>query len=151
MTLNRRALATILAASGAAVFATAVNAQPEDDSALKTSTEALRKAMVAKEKAQLEWLCADQLTYGHSSGKVESKAEFITGAISPKWKWNLLAFEQPTTKVVGGQIGMARVIMTGEYELEGGKVLPIKDGVLMVWQKQANDWKLLARQAYKVS
>lgn len=48
--------------------------------------------MLAKDKTQFNALCADELTYGHSSGKVESKAEFILGAISPKWHWNTLEF-----------------------------------------------------------
>ena len=35
-------------------------------------------------------------------------------------------------------------------ELESdGKIIPIGIGVLMVWQKQGNAWKLLARQGFK--
>ncbi len=146
MTLDRRALVKILCASGLTVLA--ASAEAGDDAALTQSIEALRKTMLAKDKSQFEMLCADELTYGHSSGKLESKAEFITGATSPKWHWKSLEFVQPSTKVVG-DTGIARVIMTGVYEIEGGKVTSINDGVLMVWQRQGSQWKLLARQAYK--
>ena len=31
----------------------------------------------------------------------------------------------------------------------GAKVIRIKDSVLMVWQRQGGQWKLIERQAYK--
>jgi hypothetical protein len=54
--------------------------------------------MLAKDKIQFDALCAEELTYGHSSGKVENEAEFVFGAISPKWHWNTLEFAQLSTK-----------------------------------------------------
>jgi hypothetical protein len=146
MTLDRRALLKIACASGVTTLAAPVKAA--GDGTLVQSIEALRKAMLAKDKGQFELLCADELTYGHSSGKLESKAEFITGATSPKWHWKSLEFVQTSTKLVG-DAGIARAIMTGAYEIEGGTVKSISDGVLMVWQKQGSQWRLIARQAYK--
>jgi hypothetical protein len=146
MTFDRRALLKVACASGLTALAASVEAA--DDGTLVQSIEALRKAMMAKDKGQFEILCADELTYGHSSGKLESKAEFITGATSPKWHWKSLEFVQPSTKLVG-DAGIARSIMTGAYEIEGGTIKSISDGVLMVWQRQGSQWRLIARQAYK--
>src|SRR5262245_58000231 len=83
MTFDRRALPKIACASGLTALAAPVGAA--DDGTLVQSIEALRKAMLTKDKGQFEILCADELSYGHSSGKLESKAEFIRGATSPKW------------------------------------------------------------------
>jgi hypothetical protein len=144
--INRRTLTKILFASSLTLMA--VSAEAGEEALLTQSIEALRKAMLAKDKGEFEKLCADELTYGHSSGKTENKAEFITGAISPKWHWKSLEFVPATMKVVG-DIGIARVTMNGVYEVEGGKVSSINDSVLMVWRWQEGQWKLLARQAYK--
>ena len=146
--LNRRSLTAIVCAAGLITLAT-TSAQAEDDSALMQSLEAFRKAMFAKDKGQFELLCADQLTYGHSSGQVQDKAEFIIGATNPRWHWNSLEFVKPNIKVIG-DIGIARINLTGVFENAEGKVTSINDGVLMVWQKQGDRWKLLARQAYKI-
>jgi ketosteroid isomerase-like protein len=31
-----------------------------------------------------------------------------------------------------------------------GTILDVKIGILMIWQKQGDQWKLLARQGYKL-
>ncbi|RYF14680.1 MAG: nuclear transport factor 2 family protein, partial [Flavobacteriales bacterium] len=33
---------------------------------------------------------------------------------------------------------------------DGGKPGDVHIGIMLVWQQQGNDWKLLARQAYKL-
>ena len=146
MTLDRRVLLKVACASGLTALVAPVEAA--DDETLVESIEAFRRAMLAKDKGQFEILCADELTHGHSSGKLETKAEFITGATSSKWHWKSLEFVQQRTKLVG-DTGIARSIMTGAYEIEGGTVKSISDGVLMVWQRQEGQWRLVARQAYK--
>ena len=37
----------------------------------------MRKAMVEGDKAKLEALVADELSYGHSAGVIESKQQFL--------------------------------------------------------------------------
>jgi ketosteroid isomerase-like protein len=148
MKLSRRTLAITLGVSGLTAVATATSAETEDDAALIQSVEALRKTMMAKDKNQFELLCADELTYGHSSGQVQGKPDFIAGATNPKWHWNSLEFVKLSTKSIG-DIGIARMNLVGVFENAEGKVTSISDGVLMVWKRQGNQWKLLARQAYK--
>ena len=147
MTFSRRDLATILAFSGLSALTPTASIGAEDDAAIDQAIQALRQAMLAKDKAQFEVLCADDLTYGHSSGKIENKMEFIASATNPNWHWNTLDFVQTNTKM-SGDIGIGRAVLTGVYEA-GAKVIPIKDSVLMVWQRQGGQWKLIERQAYK--
>lgn len=82
MTINRRTLVEILFASSLTLVA--VSAEAGEEALLTQSLEALRNAMLTEDKGEFERLCADELTYGHSSGKTDNKAEFITGAASPK-------------------------------------------------------------------
>jgi hypothetical protein len=54
-----------------------VVAESADEAAVAQAIEAMRKAVLAQDKAQLEALCTEQMSYGHSDGRVENKAEFI--------------------------------------------------------------------------
>jgi ketosteroid isomerase-like protein len=147
MKVSRRTLATVIALSS--IISWSVSGWSDDEDGLAQAIEAFRKAMLAKDKNQFDALCAEELTYGHSSGKVEDKAKFILGAISPNWHWNTLEFVEVTDKV-SGDIGIARAVLSGVYENAEGKSVPIRDGVLMIWRKQGSDWRLIARQAFKI-
>jgi hypothetical protein len=104
--------------------------------------------MLTADRKLLEEICAEQLSYGHSNGKLQTKAEFIAGATDRKSTWKYITFSDQTIKVVGTS-AIARNIFTGDVESEG-KITPIKIGIVMVWQKQARHWKMLVRQAYKI-
>jgi hypothetical protein len=98
MNVTRRTLATIVAVSSLSVVSATAWSSADDEDGFNEAIEAFRKAMLAKDKIQFDALCAEELTYGHSSGKVENEAEFVFGAISPKWHWNTLEFAQLSTK-----------------------------------------------------
>ena len=56
---------------------------------------------------------------------------------------------EPTVTVVGNN-AIARHIFTAEFETDG-KPGTARVGVLQVWAKQDAHWKLLARQAFRLS
>ena len=69
-----------LAAAGALALATLptiARAESADEAAVAKAVDDLNKAMIAADKAKLEALVADQLSYGHSGGRIETKKEFI--------------------------------------------------------------------------
>lgn len=125
-----------------------VAAQSGDEAAVVQALETYRKAMLAADRSQLDAICADQLSYGHSSGKLETKAQFIDNAVSGKSTWKFITLTNHSSQIVGNN-AIVRHLFTGENVSEG-KTNAIKIGILMVWQKQDGRWKLLARQAYKV-
>ncbi len=122
-------------------------AQPSDEAAVNQAVEALRKAMLAGDRAQLEALVADQLSYGHSGGAVETKAQFIDVIASRKTVYKTITLSDATVTIAGGN-AIARHTFAAEFESDG-KPGTAKIGVLQVWQKQGTNWKLLARQAFK--
>jgi len=122
-------------------------AQSADEAAVAQVVEALRKATFGQEKGQLEELCADQLSYGHSDGRVETKAQFINGVMTRKAIVKSLVWSDHTTAVVGPN-AIVRHKWAAESETDG-KLTSTKIGVLQVWQKQGGTWKLLARQAVR--
>ncbi|HVZ06313.1 nuclear transport factor 2 family protein [Rhodopila sp.] len=149
MTLSRRRLAaatamlcgTALAASNAASAAT-------DEASVANAVEAYRKAIFTRDKAALEAMVLPQLSYGHSSGKVQNRQEFVAGATDPKTTQKSLEFSNTWNSVVGDN-AISRFIWTGESESEG-KATQIRIGVMIVWKNQGGAWKMLARQAYKL-
>ncbi len=144
-----------LAVAGALAFGmsgllrgSAALAEGADEAAVKEAVEALRKALLAADKARLAELTAAQLSYGHSSGKVQTQAEFIDGVMARKAVVKSLTFPELTV-ALAGDAAIVRHIYASESET-GGRPNSIRLGVLAVWQKQDGGWKLLARQGFKL-
>ena len=151
MKLSRRDLAAAGAfALGAAslLHSAPTQAEAADETALNQAVEALRKATLAQDKAKLEQLLADQVSYGHSSGRVENKTEVINGVMNRKSVVKSIDFPELKVAVVGNG-AVARHLWVSQSEMDG-KPTTTKIGVLQVWQKQDGNWKLLARQGYKL-
>jgi len=151
MTISRRQLAAAaLVVSGASALAlSSVRAEGPDAAAVAEAVSALTKAMLTPDKAKLEALTADQLSYGHSSGKVEDKATFVDVVASKKTVYKSIELSKQTV-VVAGNDAIVRHAWESESGTGDGKWNVSKIGVLQVWQKQASGWRLLARQAFKV-
>ena len=148
ITRRHRTVAGALALSGVGLWrSSSALAASADEAAVTQAVEALRKAILSQEKAQLEALTADQLSYGHSDGRVQNKAEFIEGVMTRKAIVKSLTLSDHTIAVVGSD-AIARHTWMSESETDG-KPTTTKIGVLQVWQKQGSAWKLLARQAFR--
>lgn len=119
-----------------------------NEASVAAAVEALRVAMQKADKGAFEKLCSNDLSYGHSAGRVENKAEFIAGSTSGKSVWKTINFNDVTNKVVGHE-AISRFTLTGQTESDG-KTNDIKIGVLLVWREEKDSWKLLARQAFKI-
>ena len=147
--LNRRqvGLAGVTLPTGASLRMTDAVAA-NDTAAVAQALETYRTGLLHSDKQALTALCADQLTYGHSSGKVQNKAEFIAGATDPAVKWPTITFNGTVNQMAGSN-ATSRFIFTGE-NVRDGKTSPVKFGTLIVWQKQGGKWRMLARQGYKI-
>ena len=141
-------LSTVVMALALLTGAPVVAAPSSDEAAVAQAVEAFRNAMLKADRSQFEALCADQLSYGHSAGRVENKAQFIDAATSGQSTWKFITLTGQTTQIVG-DTAVVRHTLTGETERDG-KTNPVKIGVLMIWHKQDGHWKLLARQAVRL-
>jgi hypothetical protein len=150
MTINRRDLALSTLAVSALALTTPVLAAWADEEAVAKKVEAFRLAQIAAEPKALGALCWDDLSYSHSNGKVEDKATFVTNATDGKSKFLSIAYQDPTIKVVG-PAAIVRFHWVAEQEMAAdGKKVPTNLHILMNWQKQGDDWKLLSRAATKL-
>jgi hypothetical protein len=60
------------------------HAQSADAAAVEQAGETLRKLMINPDQPALEQIFADQLSYGHSDGRVQTKAEFVDALVNGK-------------------------------------------------------------------
>ena len=122
-------------------------AQSADERAVAQAVEALTRAMLEPDRGRLESLAADGLSCGHSSGRVETKAQFVATLAEKVTPFRSINLSDQTISIVGDE-AIVRHRMTGETE-DKGKVTPVNIGVLQVWTKEAGGWRLLARQAFR--
>jgi hypothetical protein len=151
MTISRRQIASAaLLAAGASILADApALAESADATAVANAVSDLTKAMLAADKAKLDSLVVDQLSYGHSGGTIQDKAEFVGVIASKKTVYKSIELSKQTVAVVGNN-AIVRHAWESESGTGDGKWNVSKIGVMQVWLKQGADWKLLARQAFKV-
>lgn len=119
-----------------------------DNAALTAAIEQFYNAIRDKNAAAFEPLVTHDLSYGHSSGRMETKTEFITNVLNPKTQWKTI-YGAKQNNYVSGDTAISRHSMAGEA-VRDGKATPSDMPVMMVWQKQGGVWKLLARQAFKL-
>jgi hypothetical protein len=113
------------------------------------AVEQLKKGMLDGDRALLNKLTSADLSYGHSSGRIEDKAAFVEALASGKSDFVTLNLSEQTIKVKG-DVAYVRHKLSAETN-DGGKPGTANIGVLLVWVKEGGDWKLLARQAFKLT
>lgn len=123
-------------------------AQDKQEKAVADAVEKLRVAMINANKADLENLVADKLSYGHSGGHIDDKKEFVEKLVSSKSDFVTMDLTEQTISI-SGNTAIVRHILSAKTN-DGGKAGEVHLRILLVWQKQKGGWKLLARQAVKM-
>jgi ketosteroid isomerase-like protein len=149
MKIDRRQLAFAGAAAlGASALLRSNAAAAADDAAVGAAVEELRKASLAADTAKLTSLADDQITYGHSDGRVQNKAEMLEGFKTRKATVKSIDF--PDLKIaVAANVAVSRHRYVSDSELDG-KTNHVDIGVIECWHKVGSDWKLIGRQGYKL-
>ena len=148
MNVDRRQLALPVLAIGLLGVMPAFAGADED--AVAKNLEAFRAAQAAANAEILASLCAAELSYSHSDGRVEDKATFIANATNGKSKVLSLVYENPSIRVVG-PAAIVRFHWVAEQQAAAdGKKTATNLHILMNWQKQGADWKLLSRASTKL-
>ena len=119
------------------------------EQAVAAAAERLRLAMIDPTPAALAPLVADDLSYGHSGGRVDTKDSFIGDLVAGKSDFVTIAISDQTIKVVGNT-AIVRHTLTADTN-DSGKPGKVQIKILGVWQQQSGSWKLLARQAVRVN
>ena len=147
MNIDRRQLALPVLALGLLGVVPALAGADED--AVAKDVEAFRAAQLAADGKTLDRLTAAELSYSHSDGRVEDKATFLTNSTNGKIKILSLAYQDVSVRLVG-PAAIVRFHWVSDVQMADGKKVATNLHVLMNWQKQGADWKLLSRASTKL-
>ncbi|RYZ94623.1 MAG: nuclear transport factor 2 family protein, partial [Sphingobacteriaceae bacterium] len=109
----------------------------------------LYKAMCNADETVLEELVSEKISYGHSSGKVESKQAFITAITSGESDFVSINITNQNI-VTQNNTAIVRHVLEASTNDKGKGPGNVKLAILLVCAKQGGSWKLLARQAVKI-
>lgn len=130
------------------VTGTLVHSQSLTEKKLLKTVEELRQAMLNGDRKALDVIAADNLSYWHSGGNLEDKATFIENLATGKSDFVTIDLTDQTT-TISNNVATVHHILTAKTN-DGGKPGNVRIGVLLVFQKYGEDWKLFARQAFKL-
>jgi hypothetical protein len=112
---------------------------------VSAAVDTWKAAMLKGDAATLDKLFHKDLSYTHSSAKVEDKTEAIANATKAGSIAKGIDIKDETTHVYGNT---AIVRFKGDFTNATGAVSHLE--MLMVWLKSPQGWQLLARQATKL-
>ncbi|OOG73177.1 nuclear transport factor 2 family protein [Algoriphagus sp. A40] len=113
------------------------------------SVEKMRTALLAEDVATLKSLTSEDLNYGHSSGVIENQEQFLEVFASKKTDYQKWDISDLSITFHGKELAMVRHNVVADFA-SNGNVATLNLGLLMVWVKEKGDWKLLARQAFRI-
>ncbi|WP_248282075.1 nuclear transport factor 2 family protein [Mucilaginibacter robiniae] len=122
-------------------------AQSKEETEVAQAVTALTKAMTDADTTQLSKLTSAHLSYGHSSGKVQTQAEFIHSLATGESDFVSINLTEQTI-TVSGTTALVRHTLAATTN-DSGKPGTVKLYILLVWQKTKSHWILLGRQAIK--
>jgi ketosteroid isomerase-like protein len=128
------------------LFSTAVCAQTPSQA--KALDRQWAHATVKADVVALNRLLSDDLTYTHSSGETQSKAEFIDSVRKGELRYNSIDFESSNARVYGNTaviVSRLRIMLTAR-----GQNINLHPCFLDVWVKKHGAWQMVAHQATKI-
>ena len=124
-------------------------AAKDETAAVAAAVEQMRVLMVTPDKAKMGKLMAEELSYGHSGGKLDTKTSFIDDLQSGVSHFLTAEFKDQTIRVVGNN-AIVRHQLVGDTADKGQPPGKVDLKILQVWTKKGGNWVLLARQAAKM-
>ena len=123
--------------------------QSKQETAVANAVEKLRLAMISGNEAELRAVTSEKLSYGHSGGFVEGREQFLE-------KFKTGASDFVTIELKNQTISVGKKVAIVRHELHGTNNDNNKPGevhlrILLVFEKSGKEWKMLARQAVKIT
>jgi hypothetical protein len=131
-------------------FATLAVAQSKDEKELTAKTYLLSHTIFGtKDSATLEALSAKTVSYGHSHGNLQNRAEMIKSISNNKSVYTDTAIS--AIKIfIQGKTAIVRYLFKANENKKDGTVTNLDFSMMLVWIKEKSKWKLMGRQAVSV-
>ncbi|MEO8582147.1 MAG: nuclear transport factor 2 family protein [Flavitalea sp.] len=132
------------------VTISSANAQSKDSAAVADQVAKLNAGILKEDTAALKLLTEKSLSFGHSSGRIESQQVFVSNVSQGAIHFKTLDITDQTI-TVSGENAIVRNSLHGDITNNGAPG-EINLKVLMVWHKdKKGTWRLLARQGFKTT
>ena len=118
-------------------------ASPSDEKAVLAAEKQYIDGMVKSDPDSVAKVLADDLSYTHSSAKMETKADVLKG-ITGKVQYTSITVESTKVRQYG------YTIITSHNMMYTGPNVSSHVYVTMVWVKQGGGWQMVQRQATKL-
>jgi ketosteroid isomerase-like protein len=123
-------------------------AAPEAEKDVLAAMETWRHAMMKKDRAGLQKILHENLTYTHSSGLNETKADVLQSVTQGPMIHEEIKLSNTTVRVFG-DTALVKGIVDFRNSVAGAVSTAHLD-VLHVWLKGPQGWQLVARQAIRL-
>ena len=127
-------------------------AQSKDEKALAERTYLLSHTVFGtQDSLTVEDLFAKKASYGHSTGRVENRQEAIAGIVQAK------AVYSDTSLVINnivqeGKVAVVRTTFRSKQAANPGtSPTPLNLHIMLVWVKEKGKWRLMGRQAVRLT
>jgi hypothetical protein len=133
------------------LFSLTAIAQGKAEKKILNNIKALNSAIfMNRDSAVLLQIVGERVTYGHSSGKIENKAEMVHNAMVSPTTYKDFGMSDVSI-VVDGKTAIVRHVLKARSFDATGKEGVLHLNVLQTWIKKNKQWILAARQAVKLS
>lgn len=144
ITLSQLACATQVTVPGSKHTQVSASEQAE----VEKSVTSLTAAMISGDADALKAITMAELSYGHSSGNIETQAEFVQSIATGQSDFVAIDILKQSVQL-NGNTALVRHDLDAKTN-NSGQAGTVYLGVLLVLQKTPQGhWKLLARQAFK--
>ena len=123
-------------------------AQQATEADIAKAMDALNAAIISGDAQKLNAITGAQLSYGHSNGRLETKAEFVSSLVERRSVFVKIDISNQKI-VMMGDTAIVRNHLSGDTN-SGGKPAHVELDIMYVFRLEGGDWKLIGRQAYKL-
>jgi hypothetical protein len=109
----------------------------------------LYKAMLAFDYPALDRILSDDVSYIHSTGVVETKAEYFAGMRRGLYEYGAIEIAGSQTRMFDG-VAITSGVMEMLVGANGSAKGTIRLQHVLVWRQEAGTWRLLLRQATRL-
>jgi ketosteroid isomerase-like protein len=148
--MNRRDMAWGGTLAALAVVAGTVGSQSayaDSTGDVLAAIEEYRKAMVDGNGARLLEMSADDMSFGHANGVVQTKVEFVKSVVDKVEIFNKIKLYDHSIRV-SGDLAIARHAFDADVFFQG-KDQNFLLSIIQVWKKEDGRWRLFIRQSFK--
>ena len=110
--------------------------------------DALNAAILSADAQKLNAITGAQLSYGHSNGRLETKAEFVSSLVERRSVFVKIEISNQKIAMMG-DTAIVRNHLSGDTN-SGGKPGHVELDIMYVFRLEGGEWKLIGRQAYKL-